>query len=313
MKKNILVLGGAGLVGSNLCCLLVEKGYSVTAIDKNTHNIKVLSQACNKVNTINLDITNKKELEPHIKNADVVVELQSQIMATSKDKYIKNNIDSVQTVVELCRKAKTKHLIHVSSSVVISVAKDTYTQTKRKGEQIVVSSKVPHTILRPPLLYGCFDAKHLGYITKVIEKTPVVLIPGTGRYIRQPLYVIDLCNIIIKLIEKKPQNKIYNIIGKEEIYLIDLLKTIARTKNLKRLYLKIPIPIFTQLLNIYSILTGKPPFIKDQLNALIAGDVFPINDWDKEFKVTYTPFKKALEEMQRSKYYKYSKMMISPH
>lgn len=313
MQKNILVLGGAGLVGSNLCCLLVEKGYDITAIDKNKHNLNILSQACKDVKTLNFDITNKKELEPYIKKADVVIQLQAQIMALSKEKFIKNNIDSVKTVASLCQKAKTKHLIHLSSSVVISVAKDNYTQTKRKGEEIVAKSKVPYTILRPPLLYGCFDAKHLGYITRIIERSLVVPIPGKGNYLRQPLYVIDLCKVIINLIEKKPQNKTYNIIGKEEIYFIDLLKTIVKTKNLKRMYLKIPIPVFVYLLRLYAFLTGKPPFIKDQLTALTAGDQFPVTDWNKEFSVPYTPFKEALEEMQKSKYYQYSKKMISPH
>ncbi|MGL4308061.1 MAG: GDP-mannose 4,6-dehydratase, partial [Cetobacterium sp.] len=39
MKKNILITGGAGFIGSNLAIKLVKKGYKVTVLDNMSKQI----------------------------------------------------------------------------------------------------------------------------------------------------------------------------------------------------------------------------------------------------------------------------------
>ena len=45
-------------------------------------------------------------------------------------------------------------------------------------------------------MFGWFDRKHLGWLARFMQRAPVFPIPGDGRYLRQPLYVGDLCNVI---------------------------------------------------------------------------------------------------------------------
>lgn len=307
--KKIVITGSAGLVGMNLLTRLNPDKYEVIAIDKNPHNIKLSQKVFPKVKSVCADVAKKGNWQKLFKDADCVVQLQAQISHVKKWPYIKNNITSVKRVLEACRKYKVKNLVHISSSVVISVADDYYTRTKRAGEEIVKNSNIPHTILRPPLMYGCFDIKHLGFITKVLEKSPIFPVPGSGKYPRQPLFVLDLCDIIIKLIHKKPKNKLYNVIGKEKIQYVDLFKIIAKIKHIKRLFIHIPTPLFLFMLKIHSILTGKKPFISAQLAALQNSDIFPVTDWNKTFGVKYTPFKEGIKKMVASPYYKYRKKM----
>jgi uncharacterized protein YbjT (DUF2867 family) len=49
------------------------------------------------------------------------------------------------------------YLIHISSSVVESVADTYYTDTKKEQERIVLESGVPCPVLRPTLMFGWFD------------------------------------------------------------------------------------------------------------------------------------------------------------
>lgn len=312
-KKKIVITGAAGLVGLNLLVLLQEKlqnkfygeSYEIVAFDRNAHNIHLAQQLFPSFDMRVADISKKGQWMEALKGASCVIQLQAQISSPHSQPYIDNNITSVQHVLEACTKHKVKHLIHLSSSVVISIAKDHYTNTKRKGEELVASSIVPHTILRPPLMYGCFDIKHLGFLTPLLEKSPVFPMPGSGKYLRQPLFVEDLCAIILKFIDQKPLNTVHNIIGKERIMFIDLLKIIAEEKKLRRLFVRIPIPLFITLLRMHGFLTGKKPFISDQLKALTAGDEFPVTDWDKVFGVPYTPFREGIRKTFRSPYHSY--------
>jgi uncharacterized protein YbjT (DUF2867 family) len=83
------------------------------------------------------------------------------------------------------------------SSVVKSVADDFYTRSKIIQEEIVLESGIACPILRPTLMFGWFDRKHLGWLSRFMQKTPFFPIPGNGRFMRQPLFVGDFCDIII--------------------------------------------------------------------------------------------------------------------
>jgi len=309
MKKKIIITGSAGLVGMNLLTILDPNKYKIIAIDQNKHNILLSKKLFPKIHFIVADVSKSGKWEKLFKNANCVIQLQAQIAHIKKTPYIKNNILSVKKILKICKKYKIKNLIHMSSSVVISIAKDDYTNTKRKGEKLVSHGEIPHTILRPPLMYGCFDIKHLGFLTHVLEKYPFFPMPGSGKYTRQPLFVIDICKIILKLIEAKPKNKIYNIIGKEKIYFIDLIKIIAKIKKIHKLFIKIPTKLFLFLLKIHSTITRKKIFISAQLASLQNDDVFPVTSWDKKFKISYTPFKEGIKKTIHSPYYKYRKQM----
>jgi len=310
--KKIVVTGAAGLVGQNLIPMLINEGYSVTAIDRNP-NLSLLQYLNPKAKCIRTDVSNIGEWQKEFKGAFCVVQLHAQIASPRKKQFYRSNVDGVQNVLDACKKFKVKNLVHLSSSVAISSANDDYTITKRIGEKLVKQSKIPFMTLRPPLMYGSFDSKHLGWITRLMEKTPIVPLPGSGEYVRQPLYVKDLCNVIVELTKRKPKNKTWNIIGRERITYVDLLRIIAEVRGWKRLFVPISLPLFGFMLRIYSIITGKPMFTADQMKALVAGDEFQIEKWCEEFNVSYTPFREAIKEIWNGPNAKYSKIMASPH
>jgi nucleoside-diphosphate-sugar epimerase len=216
--KKIIITGAGGLVGMNLLSEIDNSKYIVIAIDKNKYNLNIAKKLFPKIKTRCADLSKKGKWKDYFKNAFCVIQLHAQISSPKKEDYFKNNVESVRNVTDVCKKYKIKKLIHISSSVVISKSKDIYVKTKKQGEDIVKKSKLNYTILRPPIMYGYFNTKHFSFIIKKFKNSPFVLVPGKGDYIRQPLYVKDLVKIIIKLIEKKPKNKTYNIIGKEKIY-----------------------------------------------------------------------------------------------
>jgi nucleoside-diphosphate-sugar epimerase len=129
-----------------------------------------------------------------------------------------------------------------------------------------------------------------------MKKAPVFPIPGNGRYVRQPLYAGDFCNVIISCMEKRTSNEVLNITGLEKIDYIDIIRQIKKTIGARAALVNIPYGLFSGLLKTWALFDRDPPFTADQLKALVANDEFEVIDWPGMFGVTPTPFTKAIDE-----------------
>ena len=145
-------------------------------------------------------------------------------------------------------------------------------------------------------MFGWFDPKHFGWLSRFMERTPVFPIPGDGKFLRQPLYNRDFCRVIIACLESGRAGQAYDIVGAEDIDYIDIIKAIREVKALRTIILPIPFSIFDGLLRIVAKIMSKPPFTSAQLHALAAGDYFRGVNIEHEFGVQPTPFIEAMRE-----------------
>ena len=296
-NAKIVLTGAAGLVGQNLIVEMKAQGYTrIVAIDKHEYNLGILGQLHPDVETIPADLAEPGPWSDAFVDAACVVQLHAQITGKFPHEFVRNNIDATRRVLDAARAHRVAYLAHISSSVVNSAANDDYTNTKKAQEALVIASGLRHCILRPTLMFGWFDPKHLGWLARFMAKTPVFPIPGAGRYMRQPLYERDFCRCIIKCVETRPDAAVYDVCGDTRIDYIDIIRTIKRAKRLRTLIVPIPFGLFRWLLRVYALFSGKPPFTAAQLDALSAGDEFRGVDTQTVFGVKQTPFEVAVSE-----------------
>ncbi len=299
LDKNakIVLTGAAGLVGQNLLVELKAQGYTrLVAIDKHPYNLEMLKKLHPDVETHLADLAEPGAWSESFAGAACVVQLHAQITGKFPELFVRNNIDATRVVLDAFKQHKVPYLVHISSSVVNSVAKDDYTETKKAQEKLVAESGLRHCMLRPTLMFGWFDPKHLGWLSRFMARTPVFPIPGDGRYMRQPLYERDFCRCIIVCMERQPDGAIYDLVGDTRIDYVDIIRTIKQVKRLPTLIVHIPYGLFHALLRLYAVFSRKPPFTADQLKALTAGDEFHGVDTYTEFGVRQTPFEDAVRE-----------------
>jgi nucleoside-diphosphate-sugar epimerase len=299
---KIAVTGAAGLVGQNLIPRLKARGHTdIVAIDKHPANTATLRKLHPDITVIEADLATADGWQAAVAEADALVFAHAQIGGLDAAAFTANNVTATQRVLAAVR-AKSPYVVHLSSSVVESAANDWYTESKDAQEKLVVASGLPTMVLRPTLMFGWFDRKHIGWLARFMRKAPLFPVPGDGRYLRQPLYAGDLCDIIIACIERRPTGA-YNISGLERIDYIDLMRAVKDAVGARSAVVRVPYRLFWLMLYVYGLVDRDPPFTTQQLAALATPDVFEEIDWPGIFGVRATPLRDALNETFRDPRY----------
>ena len=298
LPMQIFIPGGAGLVGLNLIARLQENhpDWKLIVVDKKAEAITIAQTLFSQVTFLHEDLCYQggQRWPKLLAECSACVMLQAEIGNTDHSQFERNNVESTANVLDAMQRNKIARLVHVSSSVVKSVATDLYTITKRQQEELVLQKRPDAIVLRPTLMFGWFDRKHLGWLARFMQKLPVFPIPGSGRFIRQPLYVGDFCCLIERCLERPDLHGVYDITGLERVSYISLMRQLRRAVHARTWMIHLPIPLFGFLLQCWAVISRQPAFTRSQLEALTAGDEFDVIDWPSIFQVTPTPLADAL-------------------
>lgn len=302
-NRKIVITGAAGLVGQNLLPRLKRSGLGeIVAIDKHVSNTEVLRRFHPEIRIIHADLAVSGAWEQEIQGCTHLVSAHAQIGGLHHEEFVRNNVLATERLLDAALKAKVGYIVNISSSVVNSLAVDDYTETKKAQEALIAASGIQQVILRPTLMFGWFDRKHIGWLARFMQRVPVFPIPGNGKYLRQPLYAGDFADIVASAIGSEIIGA-YNITGMERIDYIDLIRLVKDAVGSRARIQKVPYTLFSVLLRTNALFDKNPPFTAKQLEALVTPDVFEVIDWPAIFNVRATPLKNALETTFRDPTY----------
>ncbi|MCG6205026.1 NAD-dependent epimerase/dehydratase family protein [Rhodopseudomonas sp. HC1] len=294
--RKIVITGAAGLVGQNLVARLKSRpDIELVGIDKHAANVALFRQVHPDVRIIEADLAEPGAWSDCFSGADTVVINQAQIGGLFGAEFEANNVTATRHILAAIERHAVPYFVGISSSVVNSAADDFYTRSKTAQERLFDASPVPHVTLRPTLMFGWFDRKHLGWLRRFMDRAPVFPIPGDGRFDRQPLYVGDFVSIIVAAIESRKAGT-FDISGLEQISYGDLIALIHDIVKPRARIVHIPYALFWALLWLYARFDKNPPFTTGQLEALVLPETFPVIDWPTEFGVKPTALRQALTE-----------------
>ncbi len=308
MKSGkIVITGAAGLVGQNLIPRLMARNFSeIVAIDKHPTNVKILERYHPAIRVLHRDLAERGNgvngWESEMAGCQALVIGHAQIGGINPAEYVRNNVEATERLLEAAVRHKVPYIVSISSSVVNSMAVDHYTETKKAQEAMVAASGIKQVVLRPTLMFGWFDRKHVGWLARFMQRVPVFPIPGSGKFLRQPLFAADFCDVIASSIANETTGA-YNITGQERIDYIDLIRAVKKATGAKARIQKIPYSVFWGLLKVNSLFDRNPAFTVGQLKALVTPDVFEVINWPEIFGVRATPLQEALDTTFRDPVY----------
>ena len=219
----ITITGANGFVAKNLRKFLSKNHIKVIAIARKTFQKHHTETAVYSQTLLEKGLQNK------LRNCDALVHLIG--IGKQSFKYnFEDNIDLTKNMIKTCKKSGIKKIIYISGLGVTKNSTSDYFISKYKAEQEIINSGVNYTIFRPSYIIGKKD-----YLSKFILKQikkGIVIIPGSGKYHLQPIFVEDVAKIIVESIyEKKFSNKILDLVGPEIIKFEDFVRYFVKNKK----------------------------------------------------------------------------------
>jgi nucleoside-diphosphate-sugar epimerase len=297
---KVVITGAAGLVGQNLVPRLKQRGgFQIVGIDKHPANTRILRRLHPDITVLEADLAADDGWHAALDDADALVIGHAQIGGLDEAEFIRNNVVATERLLAEVDRRGGCYVVHISSSVVNSTAVDFYTESKKEQERLVLGAGHPTVVLRPTLMFGWFDRKHLGWLARFMRRAPFFPVPGHGRYLRQPLFAGDFCDIVASCLERRTSGAQYNISGRERIDYIDLIRLVREASGARAPIVRVPYSLFWLALKAYGMIDRDPPFTTKQLAALVTPDLFEVIDWPRLFGVRATPLREAMEETFR--------------
>ncbi len=267
MNKKIIVTGGLGFIGSNLCKILINKGFFVINIDK-------ISYASNFYNTLDfknnknykffkLDINNKKKFLKILNKYkpagifNLAAETHVDRSIDAPEQFIKSNILGTFNLLEAFKNYSKKHkntkLIHISTDevygdIIKGRTKENqrynptspYSASKASSDHIVLA--YIKTFGLKAIITNCSNnygpRQHPEklipkMIYNIINNYPLPVY-GDGKNSREWIYVKDHCEALIKVLKSGKIGETYNIGSNKNLNNIEICKNllIVAKKNI---------------------------------------------------------------------------------
>lgn len=218
--KKILVTGGTVFVSKYVAEYFVKKGYDVYVLNRNNH------KQCDGVTLIEADRNNlKDELKGH--HFDAVLDINAY---TAKE--VEGLLDALHSFDD--------YVLISSSAVYPEYEKQPFTEETPVGEnkfwgsygtdkiaaEELLMKRVPNAyIIRPPYLYGPLNNVYReAFVFDCAMADRKFYLPEDGQLKLHFFHVKDLCRVIEAILDKKPENHIFNVGNKDAVTIRDWVR-----------------------------------------------------------------------------------------
>lgn len=260
---TVLITGGAGFIGANFIFhwLKSHAGDRVICVDKLTYagNLSTLAPAleCPEFRFVRADICDREAMDQLFKQErpDTVVNFAAESHVDRSiegpEVFLRTNVMGTASLLDTCRKYETPRFHQVSTDEVYGDlplgrpdllfteetplrASSPYSASKASADLLTLAYGrtygLPVTVSRCSNNYGPwqFPEKLIPLmIAKALQDKPLPVY-GTGKNVRDWLYVEDHCKAIGLILQKGKPGEVYNIGGNHEMENIALVRRICQ-------------------------------------------------------------------------------------
>jgi len=265
-SRRVLVIGGAGYIGSVMCRYLLKRGYPVSVLDNLMFGYDAIKELDNHpaYRFYKGDGRNIQDLLTAMQDVDTVVHLAAIVgdPACELDHHqtIDINYEASKILVEACLHKKVQRLLFASTCSVYGASKNgellteqspinpvsLYAETKLRSEEAILSKAEPPlavTIFRLATVFGFSYRPRFDLVVNILTARALedgeISIFGGSQW-RPNVHVRDVVTAFVSAMEapkEKIDRQIFNLGSEKENYRIselgDLVKDALPETNVK--------------------------------------------------------------------------------
>lgn len=266
-------------MGAHLVAALLERG----------HQLRLLVHAraggmASALEQVVGDVTSLESFAAALGGCDAVINLVGIIreFPSRGITFERLHVQATANMLAATRQAGIRRYLQMSALGTRPNAVSRYHVTKFRAEELVRSSGLDATILRPSLIYGPKDA-FITMLARQLRLTPIMPVIGSGRYRLQPIHVADVARCFAMALEMPETiGGCYELCGKDRLTYLELLDAIAaalgRTAPLKP---RVPLGVMKLIIPLMQHVP-QFPITMDQLQMLIEESICD-GCWQKVF------------------------------
>ena len=225
MPKSLFITGGSGYIGSRLLETLDSREYGKLVC---LSRVKPPAARAN-IESVQADLLDSASYAPALAECDTVLHMAAVTGKSRPAEYFRVNREGTKALIAECRRSGVRRFIYVST--IAAKFRDQsryyYAQSKRQAEELVASSGLTYTIVRPTIVMGK-GAPVLEGLSR-LAAAPVLPIFGNGRALVQPVFVHDLIACLAEILKDEAfANRTVEIGGPQVLSMEELLVKIRR-------------------------------------------------------------------------------------
>lgn len=223
--ERVLVVGGAGYLGSELVPMLLERGYGVRVIDSLLFGVQSLKSVINhpKFELLRGDVRDIQMVVHATKGVDAVIDLAAIVgdpaCAENPQLAAETNRAATRMLVDVCRGHGTQRFLFASTCSVYGASEllmdehsqvapiSLYAQTKLDSESILLGARTSEfhpTILRLATLFGASKRLRFDLVVNLLTMRAICLGKITifnGEQWRPFMHVRDAARALLTCLE----------------------------------------------------------------------------------------------------------------
>lgn len=294
-ERPVVITGASGLVGTHLCRQLVEGGWKVRGI------VRDAEKAAMRLGHLKLeirvaDIRNAESMRSVLADAGALVHLAAIAIEKTGESYEAINTDSTAILLDAARAAQVDRIVYMSQNGANSSSRYRFLKSKGVAEDMVTSSNMKWTVLKPSVIFGPED-EFVNVLARLVRLSPLVFpLPGGGVARFQPIAADDVARAVVKCLEDSiTVRETYSLGGAVPVTLREMTERILVAMHAKRRLISVPVSALRPLIAAAEKMLPKPPVTTGLLDLLDIDNVVPENDLRTKLGIHPVPF--APEEL----------------
>jgi uncharacterized protein YbjT (DUF2867 family) len=276
---RVLLTGATGLLGGALLKLLLAGGHEIRCLVRpDSPNASRLDGE--RVEVFRGDAGVERDLYGALNGVDALLHVAG--------------IEHSPAVVGAARRSGVGRLVVVGSTSAHS-AYAFRSGPKLEMEEVVRSSGLAWTIVRPSMIYGSERDRNVHRLLRFLDRLPVFPMFGPGTNLWQPVYHEDCAAGVLEAL-KRPDtvHRSYDLPGAEPLMYLELVKTAAAALGSEPRIVRLPIEPIRRILVAAERLRLPLPIDSGQVTRLREDKAYPYEDAGRDLGYDPRPFREGV-------------------